>query len=159
MIEQLEAIEAQHAELSEKLASPELLADPKETAEHVMLLDLGRNDLGRVARPGGVRLERSPHVVDLDYVHHLLAVVAADLKSECDLSDLLRATFPAGSITGAPKIAAMRLIDELEVGPRGPYCGSFGWAGYGADGYGYRYGYGYGGTYGGREPSMPKAAP
>jgi isochorismate synthase EntC len=107
----------------------ELQAAVKDNAELAMIVDLVRNDLGRVARAGGVRLERGPHVVDLDYVHHLLAVVAAELRPGCGIADLLRAAFPAGSITGAPKIAAMRVISELEIGPRGPYCGSFGWIG------------------------------
>ncbi|MFW5844881.1 MAG: chorismate-binding protein [Planctomycetota bacterium] len=107
----------------------ELQAAVKDGAELAMIVDLVRNDLARVARPGGVTVARPPHVIDLDYVHHLVAAVRAEARPGTRLADLLRAAFPAGSITGAPKRAAMRLIHQLESGPRGPYCGTFGWYG------------------------------
>jgi para-aminobenzoate synthetase component I len=105
----------------------ELLAASKDNAELAMIIDLVRNDLGRVAVVGGVTVPRLPYILDLDYVHHLLAEVRAELPAACTPQALLAASFPPGSITGAPKIRAMQALQELEVGPRGPYCGSFGW--------------------------------
>jgi para-aminobenzoate synthetase component 1 len=109
----------------------ELLASAKDRAELAMIVDLVRNDLGRVARPGSVSVREAARVMDLDYVHHLVATVEACCEP-ADHQALLAAAFPPGSITGAPKIAAMELIAQLETGPRGPYCGTFGWLG--ADG-------------------------
>ncbi len=110
-----------------------LLAAAKDNAELAMIVDLVRNDLGRVAQRGGVRVVVPARVIDLSYVHHLVADISAPLAPLVDHRALLAATFPPGSITGAPKIQAMRVIQGLEAGPRGPYCGSFGWLGRQAD--------------------------
>lgn len=108
----------------------ELLADVKERAEHVMLVDLGRNDLGRVARPGGVRLEESFVVERYSHVMHLVSTVSAELAEGLDALDVLAATFPAGTVSGAPKVRAMELIAELEGRPRGVYSGAVGYLGF-----------------------------
>jgi para-aminobenzoate synthetase component 1 len=105
----------------------ELRTDPKERAEHVMIVDLERNDLGRVCRIGSVTVERFADCVRFDTVHHLVSTVAGTLRPGITTGDLLRATFPSGSITGAPKIRAMDIIDELEQAPRGFYTGALGW--------------------------------
>jgi para-aminobenzoate synthetase component 1 len=107
--------------------SAELRRDSKERAEHVMIVDLERNDLGRVCRTGSVRVERLADCVPFDTVHHLVSTVAGTLRPAVTAGDLLRATFPSGSITGAPKIRAMEIIDELERAPRGFYTGALGW--------------------------------
>ncbi|MBI5016552.1 MAG: anthranilate synthase component I [Deltaproteobacteria bacterium] len=108
----------------------ELLADEKERAEHVMLVDLGRNDLGRVARPGAVRLEESFVVERYSHVMHLVSTVSAELREGADGLDVLAATFPAGTVSGAPKVRAMELIAELEGRPRGVYSGAVGYLGF-----------------------------
>ncbi len=105
----------------------ELLGSAKDRAELAMIIDLVRNDLGRIAVPGSVTVPRPARILDLEYVHHLEATVRARLGPGRDLADCLAASFPAGSITGAPKIRAMQIIRQLEAGPRGPYCGTFGW--------------------------------
>jgi len=105
----------------------ELRADLKERAEHVMIVDLERNDLGRVCRTGSVRVTRFAELLTLRTVHHLVSTVSGDLRTGVTAGALLRATFPGGSITGAPKIRAMEIIDELERGPRGLYTGALGW--------------------------------
>jgi para-aminobenzoate synthetase component 1 len=105
----------------------ELSTDAKERAEHVMIVDLERNDLGRVCRTGTVAVERLAKCVSFDTVHHLVSTVAGALRSDVGAGDLLRATFPSGSITGAPKIRAMEIINELEPVPRGFYTGAIGW--------------------------------
>ena len=105
----------------------ELLADPKERAEHVMLVDLARNDLGRVARFGSVRV---PHLLTVETyrtVHHLVSVVEADLAEGKDVVDALKALFPGGTITGAPKVRSMEVIEDIEPVRRGVYTGSLGW--------------------------------
>lgn len=113
----------------------ELLQDPKERAEHVMLVDLGRNDLGRVAAPGSVRVDRYMEVERFSHVMHLTSRISARLaqggESErpLDALDVLAAAFPAGTVAGAPKIRAMELIRTLEKAPRGPYAGCVGWIG------------------------------
>lgn len=107
----------------------ELQQDPKEQAEHVMLVDLGRNDLGRIARFGTVRLERYMEVERFSHVMHLTSRISADLESGLDAIDVLRATFPAGTVSGAPKIRAMEIIAEAEQTPRGLYAGAGGWIG------------------------------
>ena len=99
-------------------------ADPKERAEHVMIVDLVRNDLGRVARPGGVWVEPLLGYRDMRTLRHLESAVRADLREGEDVLDALCGLLPGGSITGAPKIAATRLIADLEGRPRGPYTGS-----------------------------------
>jgi para-aminobenzoate synthetase component 1 len=112
-------------------ARDELARAPKDAAEHLMIVDLERNDLGRVAVTGSVRVDELAYVVELPTVHHLVSRVSAALRPDVGLAALLRATFPGGSITGAPKIRAMQIIDELEPAPRGPYCGAIGWLGAG----------------------------
>ncbi|GAB6063493.1 anthranilate synthase component I [Deferrisoma palaeochoriense] len=108
----------------------ELLADEKERAEHLMLVDLGRNDLGRVATPGGVRLEESFVVERYSHVMHIVSTVSAELRPEVDALDVLGATFPAGTVSGAPKVRAMELIAELEPRERGVYAGAVGYLGF-----------------------------
>jgi para-aminobenzoate synthetase component 1 len=108
-----------------------LAADDKERAEHLMIVDLERNDLGRVAATGSVRVEGFARVVTLPQVHHLVSTVACDVRDGASTAEILRATFPGGSITGAPKVRAMQLIDELEPTRRGPYTGAIGFLGAG----------------------------
>lgn len=105
----------------------ELRGDGKEQAEHVMLVDLARNDLGRVARFGSVRVPRLLDVETYRTVHHLVSTVEADLDQGKDVVDAFRALFPGGTITGAPKVRAMEIIEELESVRRGVYTGSLGW--------------------------------
>jgi len=113
-------------EADEKLAD-ELLADPKEIAEHVMLVDLGRNDLGRVAQPGTVRVTREMAVERYSHVMHLVSEVEGTLSPAADAWDALFACFPAGTLSGAPKLRAMEIIDELEEVRRGVYGGAVGY--------------------------------
>ena len=105
----------------------ELRSDSKERAEHVMIVDLERNDLGRVCRTGSVRVERFAELATFHTLHHLVSSVRGTLAPEITVADVLRATFPGGSITGAPKIRAMQIIDEVEDAPRGLYTGALGW--------------------------------
>ena len=107
----------------------EMLASEKERAEHVMLVDLGRNDLGRVAAPGSVQVERLMDVERFSHVMHMTSRVTADLAPGRDGLDLLAGTFPAGTVSGAPKVRAMQIIHEIEEAPRGPYAGCIGWLG------------------------------
>lgn len=104
----------------------ELLADAKECAEHVMLVDLGRNDVGKVSVSGSVRVERLMEVERYSHVMHISSTVTGSLLPELDAWDALRAALPAGTVSGAPKVRAMQIIDELEVNRRGPYGGGFG---------------------------------
>ena len=104
----------------------DLLADPKERAEHVMLVDLGRNDLGRVCRAGSVSVEELMVIERYSHVMHIVSQVQGDLDPQYDVWDLLRASFPAGTVSGAPKIRAMQLIHALEPDARGPYSGVYG---------------------------------
>ena len=108
----------------------ELLSDPKELAEHLMLIDLGRNDVGRVARTGTVRVEDMMHVERYSHVMHIVSDVHATLRDDKDMFDLLAATFTAGTMTGAPKIRAMELIAEFEGVKRGYYSGTIGYFGF-----------------------------
>jgi anthranilate synthase component I len=101
-----------------------LLASPKDRAEHIMLVDLGRNDLSRVCVPGTVKVERFLEAERFSHVTHLVSEVAGDLQPEVSSFDLLRATFPAGTVSGAPKVRAMQIISELEGYRRGPYAGA-----------------------------------
>jgi anthranilate synthase component 1 len=101
----------------------ELLADAKEKAEHLMLVDLARNDLGRVARAGTVDVTDFMSVEKFSHVMHIVSTVKAEMDNGFDVFDVIRATFPAGTLTGAPKIRAMEIISELEEGRRGPYGG------------------------------------
>ena len=102
----------------------ELRADPKENAEHLMLVDLGRNDVGRVAVPGSVRVERYASVERYSHVMHLVSRVRGTLAPGRDALDALAAAFPAGTVSGAPKVRAMQLLDALEPAPRGAYAGA-----------------------------------
>jgi para-aminobenzoate synthetase component 1 len=108
----------------------ELLGSEKEAAELAMIVDLMRNDLGRVARPGTVRVAEPRGVQSWPTVHHTVARVEAELDAGRDWADLVRASFPPGSVTGAPKIRAMEVIDRLEPVRRGLYCGAFGYVGW-----------------------------
>jgi anthranilate synthase component 1 len=110
----------------------ELLADPKERAEHLMLVDLGRNDVGRVAEFGSVRLTAFMAVERYSHVMHLVSEVRGRLRSGLDALAALGACFPAGTVSGAPKVRAMEIIDELEPVRRGPYAGAVGYVGWGA---------------------------
>jgi anthranilate synthase component 1 len=108
----------------------ELLQDPKERAEHLMLVDLGRNDLGRVARGGSVSVGDLLVIERYSHVMHIVSGVHAELAPDKDQFDVLAACFPAGTVSGAPKIRAMEIIDELEVARRGPYAGAVGYFGF-----------------------------
>ena len=111
----------------------DLLADPKERAEHVMLMDLGRNDIGRVAQTGTVRVTDNMVVERYSHVMHIVSNVEAKLKPELDAIAVLKATFPAGTVSGAPKVRAMEIIDELEPSRRGVYAGAVGYLGFNGD--------------------------
>jgi len=114
----------------DRLMEKELLADPKERAEHIMLVDLGRNDVGKVATPGSVTVPRLMEVEHYSHVMHIVSRLEGRLKPQVDGFDLFMATFPAGTVTGAPKIRAMEIISELESSPRGPYAGAVGYFGF-----------------------------
>ncbi len=111
----------------------ELLESEKDRAEHTMLVDLARNDLGRVCRPGSVRVERFMDVERYSHVMHLVSRVFGQIGDGRDAPALLRATFPAGTVSGAPKVRAMQIISELEGRRRGAYAGAVGWLGFGGD--------------------------
>jgi anthranilate synthase component 1 len=108
----------------------DLLADPKERAEHIMLVDLGRNDVGKVAAPGSVSVPRLMEIERYSHVMHIVSRVEGFLKPEMDCFDLFMSAFPAGTVSGAPKIRAMEIISELEPSPRGPYAGAVGYFGF-----------------------------
>lgn len=111
----------------DRLLEEELLADPKERAEHLMLVDLGRNDLGRVSQYGEVKVEDLMFVEKYSHVMHLVSSLRGRLRPELDRFDALQAAFPAGTVTGAPKVRAMEIISELEPCPRGIYSGAIGY--------------------------------
>ena len=111
----------------------ELLADPKERAEHVQLMDLGRNDAGRVSRVGSVKVTENMTVERYSHVMHIVSNVEGKLKPGLNAMDVLRATFPAGTVSGATKIRAMEIIDELEPSKRGVYAGAVGYVGFNGD--------------------------
>ncbi|MEM2874442.1 MAG: anthranilate synthase component I family protein [Candidatus Hadarchaeales archaeon] len=115
------------------LIEKELVADEKERAEHVMLVDLGRNDLGRVCRFGSVRVEEFMKIERYSHVVHLVSRVVGELRSDAAGLDALAVTFPAGTVTGAPKVRAMEIIDELEPSRRGVYAGAVGCLSYTGD--------------------------
>ncbi len=117
-------------EAHDRALEAELLADPKERAEHVMLVDLGRNDLGRVCEFGTVRVEELLTTERYSHVIHIVSSVTGQLRAGVDACDLLRATFPAGTVSGAPKVRAMEIIEELEGVRRGPYAGAVGYLGF-----------------------------
>jgi anthranilate synthase component I len=108
----------------------ELMQDPKERAEHIMLVDLGRNDVGRVAKIGSVKVTELLEVEKYSHVMHLVSHVVGELAEGKDCYDVMRATFPQGTVSGAPKIRAMEIIEELEPTKRGPYAGAVGYFGY-----------------------------
>ncbi|MBN1931985.1 MAG: chorismate-binding protein [Desulfobacterales bacterium] len=114
-------------EQEDRMLADELLSDEKERAEHLMLVDLGRNDLGRVATVGTVQVTDLMIVERYSHVMHLVSNISCDLKSDYNAWDLLAATFPAGTLSGAPKIRAMEIIAEIEKQPRGPYGGAVGY--------------------------------
>jgi anthranilate synthase component 1 len=120
------------AEEDEALAQ-ELLADPKERAEHVMLMDLGRNDVGRVAATGSVRVTENMVIERYSHVMHIVSNVEGRLREGLDAMAVLRASFPAGTVSGAPKVRAMEIIDELEPVKRGIYSGAVGYLGFHGD--------------------------
>ncbi len=111
----------------------ELLADPKERAEHIMLVDLGRNDVGKVAKPGSVHLDAVMTIERYSHVMHISSTVTGELREELSAWDVLRAALPVGTISGAPKVRAMQIIDELEPIRRGPYGGGLGHIGLDGD--------------------------
>jgi anthranilate synthase component 1 len=105
----------------------ELLADPKERAEHVMLVDLARNDIGRISKYGSVSVPEFMQVHQFSHVQHIVSQVVGDLKDGLESFDALKAVFPAGTVSGAPKVRAMEIIEELEPSHRGPYAGAVGY--------------------------------
>ena len=110
--------------LADADAAADLVTNPKDRAENVMIVDLMRNDLGRVCQPGSIRVDQLVGLESYRQVHHLTSVVRGQLRPGLGLVDLLRASWPGGSITGAPKVRACQRLSELEPVPRGPYCGS-----------------------------------
>ena len=108
----------------------ELLHDEKELAEHTMLVDLGRNDIGRVCKYGSVHVEELMEIKQFSHVQHIVTHVVGNLDSKCDMYDAFQAVFPAGTVSGAPKVRAMEIIDELESESRGPYAGAVGYFSY-----------------------------
>lgn len=117
---------------ADALMENELTNDPKEIAEHVMLLDLGRNDVGRVAEFGSVRTTQTMAVERYSHVLHMVSQIEGTRRADCGAADVLRATFPAGTLTGAPKVRAMEIIEKLETVARGPYGGAVGYIAAGA---------------------------
>jgi anthranilate synthase component 1 len=105
----------------------ELLADPKEIAEHLMLIDLGRNDVGRVAKIGSVQVTQKMAIEKYSHVMHIVSNVTGSISDDLDCMDVLKATLPAGTLSGAPKIRAMEIINELEPSSRGIYGGAIGY--------------------------------
>jgi len=116
--------------ISDEANARELLADPKERAEHVMLIDLARNDLGRIAQIGSVRVTEQMTIERYSHVMHIVSHVEARLRDGLNAFDAFRSTFPAGTVSGAPKIRAMQIIAELEQTRRGFYAGAVGWFGF-----------------------------
>jgi len=114
-------------EADDRVMEEELKNDPKEKAEHIMLVDLGRNDVGRVAETGTVTVTDLMSVERYSHVMHLVSNVTGDLRNDLDVFDVIRACFPAGTVTGAPKVRAMEIIEELEPIRRGPYAGAVGY--------------------------------
>lgn len=115
---------------ADKRLEEELLADTKERAEHIMLVDLGRNDLGRVCKTGTVKVDDLMFIERYSHVMHIVSQVSGELRDDKTAFDALRSAFPAGTVSGAPKIRAMEIIDEIEPTLRGPYAGAFGYIGF-----------------------------
>ena len=118
------------SEAEDQALAADLMADAKEVAEHVMLVDLGRNDVGRISEAGSVRISEAMIVERYSHVMHIVSNVLGRLAKGCDAFDVLRATFPAGTLSGAPKVRAMQIIAELEPTPRGIYGGAVGYIGF-----------------------------
>jgi para-aminobenzoate synthetase component 1 len=118
------------SEAEDRALAEELLANEKERAEHIMLVDLERNDLGRICRYGSVKVTDLMRIERYSHVMHLVSQVEGDLAPGKDAFDIIAATFPGGTITGAPKVRTMQIIEELEPVRRGPYTGSIGWIDY-----------------------------
>src|SRR4029434_4035369 len=116
----------------DEMNAAELLADPKECAEHIMLVDLARNDVGRVSEFGTVRVTELMEIERYSHVMHIVSNVTGRLRTGCTGFDLVKATFPAGTVSGAPKIRAMQIISQLEATRRGCYAGAIGY--FGVDG-------------------------
>ena len=119
-----------HTEAEDQAFEAELLADPKERAEHLMLIDLGRNDVGRVAKTGTVKVTESFVIERYSHVMHISSNVTGELRDDKNAFDVLRATLPVGTLSGAPKVRAMEIIDELEPVKRGIYGGAVGYIGW-----------------------------
>jgi len=117
----------------DQVAEQDLLADPKERAEHVMLIDLARNDIGRIAQTGSVKVTEAFQIERYSHVMHIVSNVEGILKDGMSSMDVLKATFPAGTLSGAPKVHAMELIDQLELSKRGVYGGACGYLSYAGD--------------------------
>jgi anthranilate synthase component 1 len=113
-----------------KRLAQDLLSDPKERAEHVMLVDLARNDVGKIAAYGSVRVPEFMQVHKYSHVQHIVSRVMGNLREGCQSYDALKAVFPAGTVSGAPKPRAMEIIEELEPARRGPYAGAVGYFSY-----------------------------
>ncbi len=111
----------------DRILSAQLTRHPKEKAEHIMLIDLERNDLGRICRPGSVRVDELMSVETYQHVHHIVSQVSGRLQADIGPADVIRAVFPGGTITGCPKVRCMEIIAELEQAWRGPYTGSMGY--------------------------------
>jgi anthranilate synthase component 1 len=120
-------------EEEDKKLEKELLADPKECAEHVQLMDLGRNDIGRVSQSGSVKVTDNMTIERYSHVMHIVSNVEGTLKPNMHAMDVLKATFPAGTVSGAPKVRAMEIIHELEPSKRGIYAGAVGYLGFDGD--------------------------
>jgi anthranilate synthase component 1 len=118
---------------ADKMLEAELLADPKERAEHVMLIDLARNDIGRIAKSGSVKVTEAFSVERYSHVMHIVSNVEGLLRDDVGNMDVLKATFPAGTLSGAPKVHAMELIDQLEPVKRGVYGGACGYISFAGD--------------------------
>jgi len=118
------------SEEEDLILEKELISDPKELAEHLMLVDLGRNDVGRIAEIGSVELTSKMEVERYSHVMHIASNVVGTLREDLDAIDVLRATFPAGTVSGAPKVRAMEIIEELEPDRRGIYSGAVGYIGW-----------------------------
>ncbi|TDI73344.1 MAG: anthranilate synthase component I [Bacteroidetes bacterium] len=117
----------------DKALATELLADVKERAEHLMLVDLGRNDLGRTSKTGSVTVDKYAYIERYSHVMHIVTSVSGEVSKQHDSLDVLCACFPAGTVSGAPKVRAMEIIDELEISRRGVYSGTVGYVGYNGD--------------------------